>query len=436
VRVSSVVAGLAAGLLAGAAPGLPIAAPALAGGSPAAAACHGQPATIVGTDDHDRLVGTSGVDVIAGLRGDDRIRGRGGDDLICGGPGSDDLDGGHGDDRVLGQPGLDHIGYGAGRDLVDGGVGDDELNLSRASHGVRLAVSSEHAEFGATSVVVRSFSTYRLTRLSDRFVGSDADETVRANAGDDVVDAGAGEDFVYASKGDDRVDGGRGFDFMFGGGGTDRIVDLHGHSGVADGSQQGGAGIGVVRTGSARDKVFVGPWGRVRVDTGAGRDDVTVDHRLTAANVETGTGDDRVALNGSDYSGDVVVRLQSGDDTVGCTESCGGAMVFGGTGVNRLDARTVGIDLTVQLGADGFVMAPTLLGLRGFTVALTGYAADVVTGSSRPDRIETGDGDDQVDGRAGDDRIDAGPGSDTVDGGDGNDICVGAETPTACEVLG
>jgi Ca2+-binding RTX toxin-like protein len=247
-------------------------------------------------------------------------------------------------------------------------------------------------------------------------VGTGGEDRLVGTSGPDVIVGLRGDDKIHGRGGDDWICGGAGSDDPDGGGGTDRIIDLHGPSGVGDGSQQKGEGVGVVRTGDARDKIFVGPRGRVQVDSGGGRDDVTVDHRLTAANVETGPGDDVVELNGSDYSDNVVIRLQDGDDTIRCTDSCG-ATSFGGPGANRLNASGLGIDLTVQLGPEGFAMAPTLLALHGFSIAITGYADDVVTGSPDPDRITTGEGD----------------GTDAVDGGDGQDTCLHVEMPTGCE---
>lgn len=81
--------------------------------------CHGQPATIVGTDGRDVLRGTPGADVIVGLGGDDVISGMGGDDIICGGAGND---------AIIGGPGDDVISAGDGDDIVIGGAGDDDID--------------------------------------------------------------------------------------------------------------------------------------------------------------------------------------------------------------------------------------------------------------------------------------------------------------------
>src|SRR5918997_1117675 len=94
--------------------------------------CHGNAATIVGTDGPDDLTGTPGVDVVALLNGTDTFDGLGGDDVICGGngkdllvggPGDDTLDGGRGNDELRGDlksPG--DVGYEGGDDTIIGGV--------------------------------------------------------------------------------------------------------------------------------------------------------------------------------------------------------------------------------------------------------------------------------------------------------------------------
>ena len=73
------------------------------------ATCHGQVATISGTDGDDELTGTSGDDVIQGLGGNDTITGGPGNDLVCGGAGNDFANGGGGSDVVEGGPGDDNL---------------------------------------------------------------------------------------------------------------------------------------------------------------------------------------------------------------------------------------------------------------------------------------------------------------------------------------
>src|ERR1044072_1252681 len=89
--------------------------------------CHGQVATIVGTNGPDEINGTKGEDVIVGLDGRDEIAGHGGGDLICGGADRDHLrSSANGVSTLDGGPGNDDL-FAQGRgDALIGGPGKDE----------------------------------------------------------------------------------------------------------------------------------------------------------------------------------------------------------------------------------------------------------------------------------------------------------------------
>jgi Ca2+-binding RTX toxin-like protein len=93
--------------------------------------CHGQKATIKGTNGADKLRGTKRADVIAAKGGNDTVDGRGGKDRICGSGGSDRLKGGKGNDKLFGDTGNDFLSDASGSNSLDGGSGDDEC-LGRA----------------------------------------------------------------------------------------------------------------------------------------------------------------------------------------------------------------------------------------------------------------------------------------------------------------
>ena len=81
--------------------------------------CHGQLATIEGTDLSETIHGTPGDDVIHAGEGDDRIFGGDGDDVICTGLGHDTVYGQRGDDLILSSD----------QDfLYKGGDGEDTCN--------------------------------------------------------------------------------------------------------------------------------------------------------------------------------------------------------------------------------------------------------------------------------------------------------------------
>ena len=148
--------------------------------------CHGQAATITGTEDRDVILGTPGPDVIVGLGGNDTIKALQGDDLVCagdgldqvtGGLGNDELDGQAGNDRVYGQAGDDTLLDNQGADLLSGGVGND----------IEKGGAGEDRVFGANG--------------NDRLFGQ---------AADDVVLGAKGNDFIRGGPGNDRLSGGVG----------------------------------------------------------------------------------------------------------------------------------------------------------------------------------------------------------------------------------
>jgi uncharacterized repeat protein (TIGR01451 family) len=93
---------------------------------PPTATCHGEDATIVGTNAKDNIKGTKSDDVIVALDGNDKVNAKAGDDIVCMGDGKDRAVGGTGKDKLFGEAGKDHLIGNAGNDHLDGGPGDDK----------------------------------------------------------------------------------------------------------------------------------------------------------------------------------------------------------------------------------------------------------------------------------------------------------------------
>ena len=142
--------------------------------------CHGEVATIVGTqgDDTGRrggILGTEGPDVIVALGGKDSIFSFGGDDIICAGDGNDNVTAGPGNDKVILGKGDDFAFLEGGNDIAFGGPGNDEI-------------------FGGD--------------------------------GNDYLGGGPGDDRLHGEAGDDRLNGLDGFDFIIGGLGDEVRGDI------------------------------------------------------------------------------------------------------------------------------------------------------------------------------------------------------------------
>jgi Ca2+-binding RTX toxin-like protein len=387
--------------------------------------CHGQAATIVGTDGDDRLRGTSGDDVIAGLAGDDVIHGRGGDDVICGDRNSDHLYGGAGGDRLVDARGRHSVQH--------GGPGDDRILTRSMSStlvgggGNDVLISSSTKELylryepGDDRIISREPVQLHLDlQRSPVGVHLDLARGVLVGKGRTTFSiAPRSRTNVQGSQYDDTLAGGRLTDSLFGAGGNDHII------GRARGDAlTGGPGHNFLRGGNGRDWLADG-------ELGQGRD---VAH--------AGPGNDSLRFSSND-----VVDGGSGDDMVHVRFKVGAiGTVDGGTGSNRLIAalfpRASGqpwkhavVDLrTRRVVADGHVM--TFRGVfhqldvkpgSALRWTVDGTSGGDVIDSTRPaqrypiviharggaDTLATGGGDDVLWGGAGKDSVRAFKGTNT-----------------------
>ncbi|WP_170259264.1 calcium-binding protein [Nocardioides psychrotolerans] len=398
-------------LLAVLAPVVPAADAAQAGAVPPT--CHGERATLVGTDGRDVLVGTPRHDVIVARRGDDVVRAGGGDDLVCAGPGADVLWGGPGNDRLHGEGDRafeDQGGPGIAGDTLRGGPGDDLLDVGfhvaadtgnfpntlawdQSAGPVRMRLG---APGDAPGVVIgegrdRVVGARRLTVVGSRF-GDVLDVRV---PGDVKVVAGAGADRVRTGAGDDEVL-------------TERQVVDHA---VGD-----------------RDLVFTGA-GDDQVSSFSGPDEISLGH-----------GTD-LALTASDAP--VIIDGGAGGDQINATVH-DDLIIDGGTGNNSvvLDATGVEGELVLTRRQGTLATGTILARVRRFTsYDLIGGSAWTYSGADLPDRVValssggpvqvfTLGGDDELWGSPFDDQLDGGPGTDEVHPGGGADTCVSVEVGT------
>lgn len=141
-------------------------------------------------------------------------------------------------------------------------------------------------------------------------------------------------------------------------------------------------------------------------------------------------GDDVAWLGGTalagDSSGDVDVFHGEGGDDLVCQGGLGGIDVDGGSGddevhLDGLDPR-VGPRSLARVRAVGGAGADTLVAPpHGSAVLEGGDGDDILVGSDRGDRLTGGDGADTITAGAGDDSVSEGPGSDEIDAGAGRD---------------
>jgi Ca2+-binding RTX toxin-like protein len=156
---------------------------------------------------------------------------------------------------------------------------------------------------GAEAALTWSPSTGKVIRDSDagHFLdGSDGDDTIYGNGGNDNIEGSFGHDIIYGGNGNDHIDGGFDNDRLYGGGGRDWIEGgwdndhLEGGSGddqlLGFGDSDtlyGGSGADTISGDSGSD-LIVGSAGNDMISTGSGKDILIFKSALNAAtNIDT-----------------------------------------------------------------------------------------------------------------------------------------------------
>lgn len=183
------------------------------------------------TDDSsvENVEGGSGNDEIVGNESGNILNGNAGNDVVRGGAGTDSLNGGDGDDTLEG---------GAGNDAMNGGEGTDWADYASAGSGgvgvqVNLTTGSATGDGNDTLSGIENVS------------GSSFSDSLRGDAGNNVINARGGNDAVNGRAGDDTINGGPGNDELGGGSGDDKIA--------------GGTGADAIRGGGGNDILQGGP---------------------------------------------------------------------------------------------------------------------------------------------------------------------------------
>ena len=209
-----------------------------------------------GNNSNNILTGNEGRNRLNSGRGDDTVYGMGGNDNLNGGDGNDYLDGGDGNDLINGDAGNDILMGGNGKDILKGGAGNDTyiygdndtiidnqgintLKFSDGLNNAKLNLKTIHNDDGSQSWEITSEQgsaliqnqigadgsisidrfqfndqTYTAAQFQQafqalkaetiKFVGTNGDDTLHGNAGNDEIDGGNdGHDTLYGHDGDD-----------------------------------------------------------------------------------------------------------------------------------------------------------------------------------------------------------------------------------------
>ncbi|MFL5909667.1 MAG: lytic murein transglycosylase [Gaiellaceae bacterium] len=396
---------------------------------------------VLGGSAADHLVGDAAANTLNGNGGDDVLDGGKGADTLIGGDGRDladyssrsgdvnvdldnnaddgeggerdnvrsdveDVSGGRGDDRLVGDGdanslygggGDDTLIGGMGGDTLSGGYGRDTADYSDRSHSVTVTIGAgrDDGEAGEGDDVLGDVENAKGGSASDRLAGDGGANALFGNGGNDILTGGGGPDRLSGGSGTDTVDF------------SDRVapitVDLDANT-DSDGDSFGDDVENA--TGGAGNDVLVGGGGQNTLDGGPG-DDV-LDGRSGADKLIGGPGSDT-----ADYS-------------------------------RRTKPVKITLDAQANDGESGENdwLAPDVENATG------GAAADDITGSDGPNRLDGGPGNDSIDGAAGSDLLLGGAGNDKVDAVDGKkdvlDCGAGrdrastdkVDNRTSCEVKG
>lgn len=164
-----------------------------------------------GSDTVSYQTATSGVILYMGLSFT-AFGGAAGDRLssienIVGSAHNDIIVGSFGDNVISGGTG--------GRDILMGGGGNDTISYAHATSAVGIDLQYSRTILGARDDIILGFNN---------IVGSDFDDILSGNSGNNRLSGGDGKDRIDGGKGNDTLNGGLGADTLTGGKGNDVFV--------------------------------------------------------------------------------------------------------------------------------------------------------------------------------------------------------------------
>jgi Ca2+-binding RTX toxin-like protein len=353
----------------------------------------------------DKLDGKAGNDELYGLSGDDSIIGGAGDDALYGGNGDDTIDGGAGNDTLVG----------GGQDFTG-----DWVTYASAAAAVTVDLSNASAQNtgGAGTDTISEFENLLGSNFNDTLTGNAGDNFIEGGAGNDIIDGGGQSfigDFAFYTKAAAAVHvslGLLGSTQNTGGAGTDTLIGIEGLTGSkfndtllgnsADNGLDGYFGNDVINGGDGNDTVYY-----VFANKG-----VKVDLSITTAQNTVGEGIDTITnvenVWGSFFS-DKLSGTSGANFILGLD---GNDVIKGGDGADTLDGAQ---------GRDTVSYAGSSVGVQ-VDLNLQGVGPQVSTGDANGDVLN---GFEDIIGSSLNDTLIGDGFSNAIDGGDGNDIMTG-----------
>jgi Ca2+-binding RTX toxin-like protein len=261
--------------------------------------------------------------------------------------------------------------------------------------------------------------------------GTEQDDYIVANSGNDNINSGSGNDIVYGGEGNDKIYGQDGNDKLYGGEGNDSL-----YGGNGDDYLDGGAGDDYLE-GGAGDDTFV--YGK-----GYGNDVVTKDwystqeqgtlimKDLNKEDIEYGAKGNDLILKIKETNETVTIKdyLYRNNYKMGKIEFEDGTVLFEDV-VNTIKENPVLIEGTENndyinySGSASNWMRVNVKAGSGNDTIYTGIEDDYIEGGAGDDYINSGSGNDEIYGEEGNDKLYGGEGNDKLYGGEGNDSLYG-----------
>ncbi len=450
--------------------------------------------TITGSSGNDVLVGGLGSDIISGGAGNDRLYGDlgdltdpqylivGGNDTLIGGAGADTIDGGAGintvdysassaainlnlngapstggdaegdvlynvqvaigsnaDDFIYGSVFNNTLIGGAGNDTLIGGSGSDHLD---GGTGNNTALYSDSLVQGVT-VYLDGTAGVGGTAQGDTLVniqnltGSQFNDTLYGDGGNNILDGGAGDDHLYGGAGNDTLFGGSGDDYLYGGAGDDSLVGGTGNDtfngGAGADTLDGGTGFNYADYSTSLAAVTVYLDGTVGVGGDAQGDVLTNIFSVTgsaygdvltgnSSNNELWGNDGNDTLNGG--AGADYLNGGNGNDLL--IGGPGPDTIDGAAGIDTVDYSTSSAGITLFLdgnfSAGGDAQGDIVTNVEH---AIGTSFADTIYASNANSTLDGGDGNDVLYGGTGNDVLNGGNGTNWLNGGGGADTLNG-----------
>ena len=325
-------------------------------------------ATVAPTYD-GTLTGTGKIDALIGNARDETIKGLAGDDLVQAGAGNDRIFGGDGNDIIDAGDGNDVIDAGAGADQINGGAGYDTVVFTGSPVAVRADLESRVGQGGyAQGDTYIGIEALVGTDFNDILGGDAGDNRLEGGAGDDTLEGRAGNDWLLGGAGNDTLTGGAGADILDGGAGNDTASYAFGSVGVNISLR-----LGTASGGDAQGDTLIS------IENVTGTDAPDVIEGDANANILIGGRGDDVLIGGA------------GDDTL--IGGRGADTLIGGDGIDTADYSQSLDGITIDL-ADGTANTGDAQGdtFSGIEIVQGSYHDDIIRGDAGDNRLRGGRG--------------------------------------------